>query len=168
MLDWMNSRPDPCLVLSIMHGGTHFVKDHLLKGCPVKYNHIGEEPDAIAERSATLFPIFVPLRHPLSIALTWLRRGQKVDWLPVPLELLATEIDALNPWYIPLDTPDRDSYIEAINSELSMNLDPQGWPLIGHDPHVDTRLELSEEQLSPIREVLERHSNFFGRWYKDL
>jgi len=90
-----------------------------------------------------------------------------VSWLPDSFELLATEIDALNPCYIPLDTDDRDDWIELINELYGLCMDPEGWPLIGHqDTHLDW--VLSEEDMSLLKPVLTKHIQFFSRWYPDL
>jgi len=140
---------------------------HLLKGRPLRYHHLGEEPEKMAKDIEELSPIFVPIRHPLSIARTWLRRGCRMEWLPEALELLATEMDPINPWYVPIDTPDRDSYIDRINSTLGWGLDPAGWPLVGHNP-VNSQMDLSKDQRDLLQLVFEKHSEFFSRWYPDL
>jgi len=140
---------------------------HLLKGRALRYHHLGEEPGKMAKDIEELSPIFVPIRHPLSIARTWLRRGDHVKWLPIALELLATEMDPINPWYIPLDTPDRDSYIEEINLALGWGLDPAGWPLIGHNP-VNSEQELQEEHRDLLKPVLRKYEEFFRRWHPDI
>jgi len=162
-----SSKSSRCLVLSVMHGGTQIVMHHLLKGRPIRYYHLGEEPEKMAMDIKALPNIFVPVRHPLSIARTWLRRGQRMEWLPEALELLATEMDPINPWYIPVDTPDRDSYVDSVNKALGWDLDPAGWPLIGHDP-VNSERELQEEHISLLKPVLGKHEEFFRRWHPDI
>lgn len=161
------NEPPVALILSIMHSGTHFIKDHLLKDRPVKYHHIGEEVDDMLRKAEAEPNLLVPMRHPLATATTWKRRARPMDWMPECFELLATVVAALDVWYIPLDVSDRDSYIDAINSSLGWNMDPAGWPLIGHLPQHRT-WELDEADRDILIPVLEKHSEFWMRWYPDL
>jgi hypothetical protein len=82
--------------------------------------------------------------------------------------MLATQIDELHPYYLPIDVPEfRDICIGIINQDFDWELDPKGWPIIGKgglEEYSDK--ELTNEHHAMLDPVIQEHSDFFGRWYK--
>jgi len=154
---------EPCLVLSIPHTGTRFVKNHLLRGRVNRYAHIGETQmfEHIAKKYS---PIFVPMRHPVETARSWHRKVRDIQGLPALFDLLTTTVNDLAPWYVPIDSKDRDQNIACINVSLGWDLNPDSWPVIGADPYPGTR-ELDLNEYPEVQESIAKHLQFFSRWY---
>ena len=79
-------------------------------------------------------PIIVPLRHPSLVEESWRRRGKSTTDLRENFRLLVDEIDPLNPLYLPIDVPDRQTYLDRINSELGLNL-VTDWGVVNSQCH---------------------------------
>ena len=125
------------LVLSIEHSGTRFVKNHLLRGHWNRYQHLVPHQREYIERMPGMYEFtFVPLRAPMEIARSWARKGMSMKLLADRFEMLATMFDSQEPLWIPLDSPDREEYLEAARSATGLDLDPRGWPRVGQDRSV--------------------------------
>ena len=122
-------------VLTIPSTGTHFVRDHLLQGQTDVYcRHIWpDNPEEwakpIVEKSDR---IIVPLRHPYEVAKSWARRpdrGLPLADLRLWWRTLVHQVDPLRPHYLPLDTRERDFYLQDINRDLGLRLKTD-WPIV--------------------------------------
>ena len=159
------------LVLSVPHTGTRFVLRQLFDehNNPDVVNwHINENIKLLGEKIAEFDQVIVPLRDPMQTALSWKRReerlGPRMDKLTRRLEILATFVDELKPWWIPIDTDDRDTHIGAINAGLGLDLDPGDWSRIGHFQK-NQDAELTDDERELVQACLDKHQAFFGRWY---
>ena len=72
------------------------------------------------------YPTIVPLRHPSLICESWRRRKgeiEKESWrLVEEWRVLIDKIDPHKPYYLPIDSPDRQNYLDAINKDLGLNI----------------------------------------------
>lgn len=160
------------LVPSVPHTGTHFVRDHLLAGCPVpvKCEHIYPNSRVDLERIAGQAGVttIVPLRHPMAVALSWKQRGKELALLPDYWRRLVTHIDRHEPCYLPVDHPCRDAFLDRLNARLRARHDFEvqagDWPVLRDDtPKAVAWLDLGE--LSTTADLMRELDRFFMRFY---
>ena len=73
-------------------------------------------------------PTIVPLRHPVEVAKSWKRRKKHLQQMRAQFQLLETLVAPYEPYYLPLDHPERDLYFK----EIAL-LDPElatDWPIV--------------------------------------
>lgn len=84
----------------------------------------------------------VPMRHPRSVAIGWKSRFKPLALLEKQwnqLKELAPRVD----YYLPVDTEDRDEWVDKVNLDLKLNLFTD-WPVIGQ--HGGEYFELDERE----------------------
>ena len=64
----------------------------------------------------------VPLRHPRSVTESWRRRDKSIAELNYNFNLLFNEIDKFNPFYLAIDSNNRDRQLTQINKDLGLDL----------------------------------------------
>ena len=74
-------------------------------------------------------PVVVPMRHPVSIFESWIAQDKPLALLPNQFQILKTMVDPVGPIYLPLDVPDRDSWLAKLNARLGLELQTD-WPVI--------------------------------------
>jgi len=159
-----------------MHTGSHFVFEYLFGHLPklnmqfpnygatdgLYFNHLIDRNIAMFKPLMEKYPVVVPLRHPLVVAASHTAKLRSLDhrqWIN-----LAETVDSFNPYYLPVDRPDRNDYMIALNKGLGTDF-PLEWPVYGGrtdtsalrhydlepDPHVDKLLENDA-----VRNLIER------------
>lgn len=68
------------------------------------------------------FPLVVPLRHPMEVAKSWLRRKKPIPQMVRQFELLVELVDPYKPMYLPLDHEFRERYLAAIRRECGTQI----------------------------------------------
>jgi len=135
--------PPVVLLPSIQHTGSRFVRWDILKRyehaqlyenpsegfCKrtVYYEHMGDSRKSYRfRRLLPLYPTIVPLRHPRRVFKSWIDRGQNVeDCINEWVNLIEIVIPH-NPYYLPIDSVDREVYLQKINEDLNVRND-QNW-----------------------------------------
>ena len=133
------------LVSSVHHTGTKVIFQDVLKdliaisqGNRDKYIPPGKlrihmDPEPFAKdihHWAKKAEIIVPLRHPRSVAIGWKSREKRLDWLDAQWKFLKEKVDPYNPFYLPIDRPDKDAWLRKINMALETDFTTD-WPVIG-------------------------------------
>ena len=114
------------LILSVMHSGTWFtrqlLKDHGFGN--VRTWHYGE-----GEIPQTGW-VITPVRHPSLVAGGWIRREKPLHTLWPCIEAMTRNHGML----LPVDSPKREAYLEAISERLGKPLTTEWVPVhsIGH------------------------------------
>jgi len=105
------------------------------------------------------YPCIVPLRHPVSVAESWIaradpnRRHVKIEELCDYWRRLITVVDPFRPYYLPIDRPEREARLQAINDGLGLELktDWPVWKSCGIDGHLsDADLEMTFDMMEEL------------------
>lgn len=155
------------LILSVEHSGTRFVKNHLLHQNWSRYQHLVPHQREYIERMPGMYDFtFVPLRAPMEIARSWARKAKPMGLLAERLEMLATMFEDEEPLWIPIDTPDRDEYVQRASEATGLDLDPRGWPKVGQD-RTNNGIVSSGEKLKALAVLpaICENLEFFNRFY---
>lgn len=127
--------PPVVLLPAVQHTGSRFVRWDILK----RYQHcqLNEAPlrrtvyyehlsaDRKCERFRALlgkYPAIVPLRHPRRVFKSWQKRAQNLKTCVEEWTNLLEMVDPHNPYYLPIDAPDRQAYLDVINRDLGLNI----------------------------------------------
>lgn len=119
---------------TIRHSGSHFILN--LFGSQVGshshpdrvtgdlneivFCHVDEQNQMLT--LAEDHPVIIPLRHPKAIARSWQARNKDLKTLCRDFHTLIDQYDRLKPLYLPLDSPKREDFLEAINQALGVQL----------------------------------------------
>lgn len=167
------------LVTSIPHAGTRFVFEHLLS--PLRRSSETEvdpegfllehiSPDKVPRIRAwlRLYPCIVPIKHPRDVAISWKKRNlnnrtyYQTQNLCDYYRRLVSAVDPFEPFYLPLDRPDRQEYLDSINRGTWLNLETD-WPIW---QSIGGHARLNEEEEEMVVDLLDELSGFFTRfWY---
>ena len=164
------------VVASVYHTGTNFVSKELFKGWHgysmtwARYNRGQPSGNGIClihcdvEQSPCLrwwlgeHNTVVPVRHPLLVAASWKAQDKDLNLLPAQWEILKSTVAPHDPMYIPLDVPNRDSYLFKMNQRLGLNIQTD-WPVI---MSCNKSATLSENDREAVIEVMA--DGFFDRF----
>jgi hypothetical protein len=155
------------VVASVHHTGTNFVHQHLLKGFPqtgMNYSHYKKPPDHrghvrihcdLSQHTylpwwLKQFPCIVPMRHPMKVAASWKARDKSLDNLAIQWKILKEKVAPYDPFYLPLDVPDRQRWLDDIICFLETDLQTD-WPVI---MSCNKSAELSENDKEAVIEVM--------------
>lgn len=133
----------PITVVSVHHSGTNLVYDNILRAFrprapgPYWQNNMPHGKLRIhcegrfIERLRLFikYPVVVPMRHPAAVMASWKARGKPVNALLMQYELLKGLIDPAEPFYVPIDTPDRDRYLEQLSQLAGKHIHSR-WPVV--------------------------------------
>ncbi len=156
--------PATILIVSVPHTGTQFTLQ-LLRGKRPRTMHYWRMGANKARRLAGKYRMVIPLRHPLKVALTWKARGHhSLDMLAALWPSIIKGMDPYEPCYLPLDVPDREDYLAAMNAKFGLNVSTD-WARKGHEPHGG--VELTEQEQAAVLVQMDELSGFFGRFYHD-
>ena len=129
---------------AVQHTGSRFVNNDLLKdydpatfheeptGKTVYHDHLGS--NRVPSKFTKLldkYPAIVPLRHPRRVFKSWIDRKQNIIDCIDEWENLLKYIDPYDPYYLPIDSIDRDIYLGWINKKLEVS--PVDWRPRGTD-----------------------------------
>ena len=124
--------------------------------------------DGLTNRALELmkeYPAVIPLRHPYLVAESWKRRGKPVTDLVTAYKKLPELFDCLNPYYVPMDTEDRDDYLVQIEKGLGISLS-HDWPIINSYQHTS---DLNRDEIEPNELIIDLVSEikpFLDRFYR--
>lgn len=139
-------------VASVHHTGTQFTMDMLVRngfknferqvppdnqayrGNSVHRQHISiEHFDKFQEVLTMKRPLIVPLRHPKLCAQSWANRRRSIDVMLQQWNWLIDIVAPYKPLYLPVDSPDKNTYLERIAERLGVPLSTE-WPIVGSKP----------------------------------
>lgn len=115
------------------------------------------------------FPVLVPLRHPIRVAESWQGNGKSVaEMVDYYRRLIAVWNDYKGTDHalhcLPIDAPDRDERLAAINDALGLDLRTD-WPVImGHGE----REPLNAHNRRLVDDLMEQYDAFFRTYYPPL
>lgn len=121
-----------CILVSVRNTGTHFwaavLEEHFerhyltedLRSDPLWLSHTETDKMGAIRAKAADYPLFLPMRHPMDVARSWMRRGKGMDhWFRAMwrnlFELKAGFEDS---YWLPIDTTDREGYLDAARERL--------------------------------------------------
>lgn len=166
---------DRYAVISIQHTGTHFLADmfvpqyhwaslverderptiHVGHISPGQFPHILKLLDEI--------PVLIPVRHPYVVAESWKRKNKPIGELVIAYKLL-NQIKDKTPYYLAVDSLEREQQLAEINCKLQLNLQTDWEPR-----NVKTNTYyLRPDELEPdplILQVMDEMSEFFSLFY---
>ncbi len=169
------------VVASVHHTGTHFLFEHLFDGWH-RYNmgydcisephgngivriHCDHQQSQYLPRWLDSHRAVVPMRNPFAVATSWKAREKDLDGFGSLMEKLNSQWDCLkkmvqpyNPIYLPIDAPDRENWLAALNKELGLELQTD-WPVV---MSCNKSAELSFNDRQAVIEVMA--DGFFDRF----
>lgn len=131
------------VIPTVQHTGTIWLAKHLFGGngfevCTfrgeartdkvVHYGHCWPGELKYMRPLLKRYPAVVPLRHPHLVFEAWRRRHRTHFEMLLQWSILINEVDKYKPLYLPIDRPDRDKYLRAINRRLGVELNPDWSP----------------------------------------
>ena len=106
----------------------------------------------------------VPLRHPYLTAKSWADRNHHKSDLIGMWEVMANEIAPLRPFWLPLDVPDRQDYLDLLNERTGLSLTTD-WSPAGVK-HNNSDLRWQDVEPTPeIAALTERIQPFLEQFY---
>ncbi len=157
-------------VTSVPQTGTQFVIDHLLESfercteMPAErgyfYMHVYQKGIPEIRGWLKQYPCIVPMRHPLKVAKSWRAREKPVGEMCDFYRRLVTAVDPFEPFYIPLDVPTRQTYLDLINESLGLGLETD-WPVWKSTGLKGT---LADHDQALVTDLIDELSGFFGRF----
>jgi len=124
--------------------------------------HIMETTSLAVQGMRKGYPAIIPLRHPYIMEESYRRRGRiKTPALIWAIRNMIRVFKPLDPYWLPIDSPRRDSFLSVIERELDIELSHE-WPLINSSGKTPF---LAWDGLKPskgIVELMEEEPNF---WY---
>ncbi len=124
------------------------------------FQHVDKENIPTLRRMMQSFPCIVPLRDPTATAISWRSRRMNVANLADDFRRLVSAIDPLGPYYLPLDVPNRQEYLDLINRELCQNLTTK-WTPVCPSGEV-ARLGKNEREI--VESMIDELGDFFSRF----
>ncbi len=166
------------LVPTIPHTGTKLLANDILR--EYEHNALINKPEGQQKIDDHIFPekitrwkellneypAIIPLRNPISVAVSWERRHRDLGELCVMWYIMVEQIDRYNPHYLPIDSADRDSHLDSINRSLGLQLTTE-WPIVNsvHGSMDSGFNDLSEGARPQILRLCKNLEHFFGRFY---
>lgn len=105
----------------------------------------------LAKRHANNMPLIVPVRHPYLTEVSWRKREKHNIEDMIQAYHHLTELDEYNPYYLPIDSPDRTQYLRSIGDNLGLRLNYQ-WSVVNSKQ--STHL-MKADDCQPSLEVVE-------------
>lgn len=165
------------LLVTVQRTGTRFVQRLLREG-----GITTAQIHAVATRSKQLdgwieknkkegLPIIVSLRHPLSVAQSWLHRAAnnepkefQFDRMMDQWAYLVEIVAASKPLFLPVDHPEKESYLDEMARYVGQPLDTD-WEKYGHRPGSED-VKLSKADIDGINELIA--TTFLADFYDEV
>lgn len=161
---------------TVRHTGSHFVVGlfgfNINQGKSWKHNGEGEfyfdhiHPSQVDKFLPILQEntVVVPLRHPKVTAQSWKSRKKCEQEMIECFDCLVDVVDKEDPHYLPLDSDRRDKYLDALNSDLGLNLTTD-WGAKGVKQN-NQSLRHQDVKASPeVEDLCNRIKPFLDRFY---
>ena len=112
------------------------------------------------------YPAIVPLRDPISLAVSWERRNKDLGDMCVMWYIPVEVVDRYNPHYLPIDSVNRNEYLDRINRSLGLKLNTD-WPIVNSIYNsMDSGFnELSKAGQIQVLRLCKNIRHFTGRFY---
>lgn len=112
------------------------------------------------------YPSIIPLRHPILTAVSWARRNRDLGEMCVMWYVLVEQLDRYNPYYIPVDSPNRNDWLDRLNKGLRLDLSTN-WPIINskHNTFEATIEDIPEDNREQIERLCKNLDDFLSRFY---
>ena len=109
----------------------------------------------------------VPIRHPYLVEESWRRREQPLERMYAAYRRLPRLYEA-GAILIPVDSPDRDRFVEKINKSLNVNLVPDWNTVVNgfHNTHALTYKDVKPSD--EAKELAKDLNNFLANFYGEL
>lgn len=170
----LRDKVGPIVVVSVHHTGTNLVYDQILRafrprapgeayfqrGRPhgkLRIHCEGKLADTL--RKFLHFPLVVPIRHPEVVFRSWKARAKSVNALMMQYELLKGLVDPVGPFYLPIDAPDRDKYLEHLSKLTGKHIHSR-WPVVSS---CGKTADLNANEIEMVRSVMS--DGFFDPFY---
>lgn len=126
------------VLTTVRHSGSHtalgILEQHFTRHYPTEtrqaarivwFGHTETDKLPLLRQRATEDgPLIATMRHPLDVANSWRRRGLPLDgWFFQMWVNLFSLVDAFDGLWLPMDTPDRDDYLERISEALGVDFE---------------------------------------------
>ena len=139
------------LILSVQRSGTRFIQ-RVLTQAGLKTAQLHTAPQMMERIEVDLkkccdegLPVVIPLRHPFSVAHSWKNRGEQLDDMFKQWELLIQTVDRCNPWFVPVDHPERQHFLDELADDTGLALETR-WKKYGSKPGM-AYLDPDEQEL---------------------
>lgn len=155
---------------SVRHTGTRVVRgmfygfkqmhpEQKCFGDGIYSRHIGEK----YEHEANQEILVIPLRRIDRIIVSWERREKSLDELDERLYRLVTYYDPKRPFYIPIDSDDRNTYWLRMCEELKISIVPQ-WQVISEKDSIFAGFsDIIDKDKG--KTLIDKYRRFFSRFY---
>lgn len=170
------------LIPTVPHTGTHLLSSFFEKAgfasVPV---HMQNKPEnsvttthidtptrmKAVTKSMKEFTTVVPIRHPYLVAESWMRREQRLERMYAAYRRLPYlyEMGAL---FVPVDSPERDSFIERMNDKLGTNIRPDWGEVINGYQNTHNMTYKDIEPLPEVKALAEDLNTFLANFYGEL
>lgn len=168
------------IVPTIRHSGSHFVVN--LLGYDIKqtfnwkqagkarpdsliFDHISPHRIGIITGLVSKHLTIIPLRHPFLIEKSWDDRNKDKEDLYQSFKTLINDIDPYEPFYLPLDTRDRETCLNAIRAATGLTLATDWMPQGVKHNNYDLRHKDVQPSLK-MQEFYTEYRTFFDRFYR--
>ena len=111
--------------------------------------------------------LIIPLRRLDRVIVSWERRGMELDWLGRLFGELIEKYDHRNPYYLPIDSDNRDNYLNKINEGMGTNFETD-WPVIASDKGSSNSEynDIINKEYANI--LINEYEWFFNRFYAHI
>lgn len=110
------------------------------------------------------FPIVIPVRRLHSVFLSWEARGKNTDLLDERIGLM-TEWSERSPYWLPIDSDDRDEWLDEVRDGLGLKLETD-WPIIGSDKHTNGKTEDRIQDQAGYTRLRDKFAWFYEQIYR--
>lgn len=161
-------------IATIPHTGSRLLVDEILgakwqnlKYKPVDgvnyFEHIYTHNTPLHKMRMEQYPSIVTLRHPQLVATSWKKRGLDIDEMCICWYILVEMLDKYEPYYLPVDSKDRDVYLDTISKGIGIDLKTD-WPMTNSKHNTQKAEHLGEDQES-VDKLCENIKPFLKRFY---
>lgn len=153
------------LLLSVQRTGTRFVQ-RILTEAGIKTAQIHAVPtrakqieDWISKNDTEDLPIIVPMRHPFSVAHSWLIRGDVMEDMFEQWRQLILYCERSRCLFLPVDSPDRNNHLAELAAGVGKELSTD-WTPYGHKAGTEYMTQYNRERIDLLLK-----NSFFSRFY---